>query len=48
MKKIDIINAYIKLGTKLFHLTWERKAKFKIGHYKKNEKGEFESLGVNL
>jgi hypothetical protein len=36
MKKIDILDAYIKFGTKLFHLKWEKR-KLKIYH-RKNEK----------
>ncbi len=47
MKKIDILDAYIKFGTKLFHLTWEKKEKFKTCHRKSEEKGEFESLGMS-
>jgi hypothetical protein len=43
-EKVDIINAYIKFGTKLFHLTREKKGKSKKGHRKNEKKGEFESL----
>jgi len=32
VKKIDILDVYIKFGTKLFHLSWEKKGKSKIGH----------------
>ncbi len=44
MRKIDTLNAHIKFGTNLFHLTWEKKRKFKTGHsFMKNyeEKGKF-------
>jgi hypothetical protein len=41
VKKIDTLKAYIKFGTKLFHLTWEKRVKYKIGHGKSEEKGEF-------
>jgi hypothetical protein len=45
VKKVDIIDAYIKIGTKLFHLTREKKkGKSKKGHRKNEKKGEFESL----
>jgi hypothetical protein len=37
----------IKFGTKLFHLTWKKKGKSKTNHRKNEEKGEFESLGMN-
>jgi hypothetical protein len=37
VKKIDILNASIKFGTKLFQLTSGKKGKFEIG-CKKNEK----------
>jgi len=43
MKKIDILEAYIKFGTKLFHLTLEKKVKCKINHRKNEKKGEFGS-----
>ncbi len=42
MKTIDILNAYVKFKTKLFHLTWKKKSK--TGHRKNEEKGEFECL----
>jgi hypothetical protein len=37
MKTIDILNAYIKFETKLFHLTWGKEANLKqiIGNMKK-------------
>jgi hypothetical protein len=41
---VDILDAYIKIGTKLFHFTWEKKGKSKIVHRKNEEKGEFECL----
>jgi hypothetical protein len=41
--KIYILQAYIKFGTKLFHMTWLKKMKCKIGHGKSEEKGEFGS-----
>jgi hypothetical protein len=44
MKKIDILEAYIKFGTNCFHLTWEKKVKCKIDYGKSEEKGEFGSL----
>jgi hypothetical protein len=44
MKTID---AYIKFGTKLFHLTWREKMKSKTCHRKNEEKGEFKSLGMS-
>jgi hypothetical protein len=47
VKKIDIMDAYIKFGTKLFHLTWEKKEKSKTCHRKSEEKGEFEFVGVS-
>ncbi len=47
MKTINILKAYIKFGTKLFHLTWEKKVECKTGHGKNEEKGEFGSLGVS-
>jgi hypothetical protein len=43
VKKVDIIDAYIKFG-KLFHLTQEKKGKSKKGHRKNEKKCEFESL----
>jgi hypothetical protein len=42
MKIIDFLDAYVKVGTKLFHLTWKNKGKFKTCHRKSEEKGEFE------
>jgi hypothetical protein len=39
---MDILDAYIKFGTKLFHLTWEKKGKSKIVHRENEKKGEFE------
>jgi hypothetical protein len=33
-KKKKTLNAYIKFGTKLFHLTCEKKVKCKISHGK--------------
>ncbi len=48
MTKINILNAYIKFGTKWFHLTFLKKeGKSKPNHRKNEEKGEFESLGVS-
>jgi len=44
MKIIDILKAYIKFGTKLFHLRWEKKGKSNIRHSKNEKKGEFECL----
>ncbi len=41
MKTIDTLNAYIKFGENLFHLTWEQKGKFKTDHQFYEEKGEF-------
>ncbi len=41
MKTIDTLEAYIKFGTKLFHLTSEKKVKCNIGHGENEEKGEF-------
>jgi len=38
VKKIDTLKAYIKFGTKLFHLM-----KSKTSHGENEEKGEFES-----
>jgi hypothetical protein len=38
MKKKDILDAYIKFGTKLFHLARGKKRKFEIGHRKNEEK----------
>jgi hypothetical protein len=46
-EKIDILNAYIKFGEKIFHLTWEKKGKSKTCHKKSEEKSEFKSLGMN-
>jgi len=43
VKKVNILDAYIKLGTKLFFYK-RKKGKFKINHKKNEEKGEFESL----
>jgi hypothetical protein len=43
VKTIDIFEAYIKFGTKLFHLALKKKVKCKIGHGKSEEKGEFGS-----
>jgi len=40
-ENIDILNAYIKFGTKLFIFTFKKKEKFKTCH-KKSKKGEFE------
>jgi hypothetical protein len=50
VKIIDTLKDYIKFGTKLFHLTWEKKVKCETNHGKNEEKGEFgnpcnESLG---
>jgi hypothetical protein len=47
MKKVNILDTYIKFGTKWFHLTWEKKGKSKTCHKKNEKKGEFESLGVS-
>jgi hypothetical protein len=44
VKTIDILDAYIKFGTKLVHLTWEKKEKSKTSHKKSEEKDEFKSL----
>jgi uncharacterized UBP type Zn finger protein len=38
VKKIDTLEAYIKFGTKLFHLTWEKRVKCKACHGKKIKK----------
>jgi hypothetical protein len=46
VKKINILNDYIKFGTKLFHLTL-KKGKSKTSHRKNEKKGEFESLGMS-
>jgi hypothetical protein len=47
VEKINIIDAYIKIGTKLCHLTRKRKnKKFKTSHKKNEKKNEFESLRV--
>ncbi len=43
MGPIDTLEAYIKIGKKLFHLTWDKKVKCKIGHGKNEEKDEFGS-----
>jgi len=43
VKIVDTLEAYINIGTKLFHLTWEKRVKCKIGHGKNEEKGEFGS-----
>ncbi len=50
MKTINTLEGYIKIGTKLFQLTWEKMVKYKTSHGKNEEKGEFgspwsESLG---
>jgi hypothetical protein len=40
--KIDILDVYIKFGTKLFHLTWKKKKEnFKTSHRKIEKKNEF-------
>jgi hypothetical protein len=44
MKKTNILKAYIKVGTKLFHLTWEKKKKCKKGHGENEKKSEFGNL----
>jgi hypothetical protein len=42
MKIITTLDAHIKFGTNLFHLTWEKKRISKIGQYRfYEEKGEF-------
>jgi hypothetical protein len=41
MKTIDILDAHIKFGENLFHLTWAKKRKPKIGHRFYEKKGEF-------
>jgi hypothetical protein len=41
---MDILDAYIKFGIKLFHLTWRKKGKSKIGYRKVEEKDEFDYL----
>jgi hypothetical protein len=38
VKKIDILKAYIKFETKLFHLTWKKKVKCKSSHGENEEK----------
>jgi hypothetical protein len=43
-EKIDTLKNYIKFGTKLFHLTWEKKVKCETNHGKSEEKGEFGNL----
>jgi hypothetical protein len=48
MKKIDILDAYIRFGAKLFHLKWGKNGKSKTCHRKNEKKGEFESLGMSL
>ncbi len=47
MKTIDILDAYIEFGTKLIHLTCEKKEKSKTSHKKSEEKDEFESLKMS-
>jgi hypothetical protein len=37
------LKAYIKIETKLFHLTWKKKVKCKTCHGKNEEKAEFGS-----
>jgi hypothetical protein len=37
MKTIDILKAYVKIGTKLFHFTWKKRVKCETSH-DKNEK----------
>ncbi len=43
MKKINTLEAYIKFGTKLFHLTWEKMVNCKTSHGENEKKGEFGS-----
>jgi hypothetical protein len=43
VKIIDILEAYIKFGTKLFYSIWEKKVKYKTGHEKSEKKKEFEN-----
>jgi hypothetical protein len=43
VKKINILDAYIKFRMKLFFYR-RKKGKFKTSHKKNEEKGEFESL----
>lgn len=47
MKTIYILDAYKKIGTKLFYLTWRRKRKFKTNHKKNEKKVNLKVLGVN-
>jgi len=47
VKKIGILDAYIKLETKLFHFTWKYIYIYKADHRKNQEKDEFESLGMS-
>jgi hypothetical protein len=47
MKKKDIVDAYVKFRTILFHLTCERMGKFKIGHKKSEKKVNLKVVGVS-
>jgi hypothetical protein len=47
MKKIDIVDAYIKFRAKSFHLTWGWKGKSKIGHRKSEKKMNLKVVGVS-
>jgi hypothetical protein len=48
VKKIDTLKAYIKSGTKLFHLIGEKKVKSKTNHGKSEEKGDLGVLKVQM
>jgi hypothetical protein len=43
VKIVNTLEAYIRFGTKLFHLTCKKKVKCKTSHGKSEEKGEFGS-----
>ncbi len=40
MKKVNILDAHIKFGPDLFHLTWEKRGDFKKGHRLYEKKDE--------
>jgi hypothetical protein len=42
------LEAYIKFGTKLFHLTWEEKVKCKTCHEKNDKKVNLGILKMSL
>jgi hypothetical protein len=44
---IDTSKAYIKFGTKLFHLTWKKLMKYKTSHGGNEKKVNLEVLGMN-